>query len=130
MKKTFNKIRTNLAIIWATIISFPSKVLGQNFIRAMEQEQSFYWVERPKWIWIIDLNSQSSTSPTIIAIKITQILLIVIILVVWITNFIRIKKTDDKALKKKKIRNTIIIISILTLLLIAAFVIPARLLTR
>lgn len=129
MKKTFNKIRTNLAIIWATIISFSSKVFGQRFNNSMWHMQTFYWVEMPeKYISPEPLTSTGWT--TSIIIKIAQILLVAIIFIVWIISFIKVRKIDNKAIKEKKIRNIIIIVVILVLLLILSFLIQFRLLER
>ena len=119
MKKTLSKIKVSLATAWIAIISFSSKVFGQRFNNSMWHMQTFYWVEMPeKYISPEPLTSTGWT--TSIIIKIAQILLVAIIFIVWIISFIKIKKIDDKALKKKKIKNTIII---MILLIIAAFLI-------
>ena len=107
MKKTFNKIKAVLTTFWLTLFSFSSKVMWQE--RA--DPQPMYWV------YIETLPSQEWN--VVIAVKIIQRLLVAITFVVWIISFMKIRKIDDKAVKKKKIRNAVIIISILIILIIA-----------
>lgn len=117
MKKTFNKITTRLATLWIAIISFFSKVLGQNWGWGL---QPMYGVEYR--VWAIKQINQ----PTLIdiVIKIAKWPLIGITLIVWIISLIKIKKTKDKAQKKKKIKRTIITISILVVLIAASLILP------
>ena len=128
MKKLLNKIKFSLATLSAAIISFSSKVFAivleyeeLKYPQAeywMSRVQTKYWVENP----IVDPYDWST--PTIIIIKIAQILLIVIIPIIWIINLIKIKKIDDKTLKKKKIKKTVIIIAILVILVIILLLLP------
>ena len=124
MKKAINKIKISLSTLWIAIISFSSKVMGLHSDWTVDAQPD-YWIYYPSEL----LTSPKSESP-ILAIKIVQILLIAVIFIVWIVSFLKIKKIDDKTLKKKKIRNTIIVIAIVILVLIASFVIPALLLTK
>ncbi len=116
MKKYFIKIKAILTILWVTLISFSSKVIGQfedtidgwniQDKRYNPNVQWIYWVPSPE--------------PKIgLAVNIAQILLIAVTFIVWIVSFIKIRKIDDRAVKKKKIRNAVIIISILVILIIA-----------
>ena len=126
MKKTINKIKISLSTLWIAVISFSSKVMGQHRDSDWTVDaQPDYWIYYPSEL----LTSPKSESP-ILAIKIVQILLITVIFIVWIVSFLKTRKIYDKTLKKKKIRNTIIVIAILILILIAAFIIPTRLLTK
>jgi len=118
-----NKIKTIITVLWITIGSFCFKVMAQ-----------LGWVETdgptagiapyPHW------TTPLFTSPWWIAIKIAQRALIGVTIIVWIINFVKIKKTDDKVQRKKRIKRTIIIISILIVLLVAVFLIPALLLKK
>lgn len=117
MKKIFNKITTGLATLWIVIVSFFSKVLGQN--RGWE-EQPMYGVEYK--VWAIKQINQPTLIDTLI--KIAKRPLIGITLIVWIISFIKIKKTKDKTQKKKKIKRTIIIIGILVVLIVSSLLLP------
>lgn len=119
MSKGLNKIKFSLAAIWASISSFPFKALG----REIEDFQTEYWIlpskttsQRGKEIdieapmqWIYWVPFPSEPAP-ITAIKIAQMWLAAIIFIVWIISFIKIRKIDDKSLKKKKIKRTIVIL--------------------
>ena len=107
MKKVFDKIKTSIVAFWIALVSFSSKVMWQE--RA--NPQPMYWV------YIETLPSQEWS--VVIAFKIIQRLLVAITFVVWIISFMKIRKIGDKAVKKKKIKNTVIIISILVILIIA-----------
>lgn len=121
MKKLLTKIKLSLATLWITLISFSSKAMG--------------WIEvtnnQP-----INLSNPKYIKPpksTIILVTITKILpriLIAITFIIWIVSFIKIRKIDDENLKKKKIKNTIIIISIHIILIIATFLISAHISTE
>ena len=117
MKKTFNKITTRLATLWIAIISFFSKVLGQNWGWEL---QPMYGVEYR--VWAIKQINQ----PTLIdiVIKIAKWPLIGITLTVWIISFIKIRKIEDNVQKKKKIKKAIVAISILLILIIACLILP------
>ena len=134
MKKIYDKIKLILATLRTTIISFSSKV----FALVLEYDerkypQTEYWISHVQTkYWVVNpiVDPYDWSTPTIIIIKIAQILLIVIIPIIWIVNLIKIRKIDEKAQKKKKIRITIIVIAILILILVAAFLIPTLLLTK
>ncbi len=126
MKKLLNKIKFSLATLSAAIISFSSKV----FALVLEYEelkypQTDYWISRMQTkYWVVNpiVDPYDWSTPTIMIIKIAQILLIVIIPIIWIINLIKIRKIDDNAIKKKKIKKTIIAISILTIIFVALLV--------
>ena len=118
MKKYFNKIKSVLTTFWVILASFSSKVMWQldETIDGWHiQNQSYdpyvqgiYWVPQPE-------------SKIDIAIKIFPRLLVAITFIVWIISFIKIRKIDDKALKKKKTKGTIYIMTILVILIIIVF---------
>jgi hypothetical protein len=128
MKKLLNKIKFSLATLSAAIISFSSKV----FALVLEYEelkypQTDYWISRMQTkYWVVNpiVDPYDWSTPTIMIIKIAQILLIVIIPIIWIINLIKIKRIDDKTVKKKKIKNAIIIITILLVLFIILLLLP------
>lgn len=134
MKKLLNKIKLGLTALLAAIISFSSKVFAQVLeYKELNYLQTEYWISHMQTkYWVVNpiVDPLNWSAPTIIAIKIAQILLVVIIPIIWIVNLIKIRKIDDKAQKKKKIRITIIVIAILILILVAAFLIPTLLLTK
>ena len=113
MKKNMNKKKSGLAAIWAAILSFPFKVLGQ--IMDLDSMQDIYWVP-PRRVLLY------SMSPALIASKIVQRVLIWVTFIVWIINLIKIRKTDDKTQKEKRIKKTIIVMSILIILIVACFI--------
>ena len=128
MRNFYNKIKISLTALWIAIISFSCKV----FALVLEYEelkypQTDYWISRMQTkYWVVNpiVDPYDWSTPTIVFIKIAQILLIVIIPIIWIINLIKIKKIDDKTLKKKKIKNTVIIVSILIILFVALFFAP------
>lgn len=122
MEKTLNKIKAILSALLIAMVSFSEKIFWQEWVNPNPQPD--YWIYFP---WE-SLRAQEATSIT--TIRIVQILLVILIFIVWVINLIKIRKVDDKTQRGKKIRNTIIIIAILVLILIASFVIPARLPTR
>ena len=130
MKKFLTKIKTVLTTLWIAIISFSSKVMGQ-VIEITEkridwgretQVQDLYWVPSTRRYY-----GPSPSTPILNGIKLA---LTAAILIIWIINLIRIIRTDDKDLKKKRIKNTIIIIAILAAILAITFIISARLLKK
>ena len=130
MKKFLTKIKTVLTTLWIAIISFSSKVMGQ-VIEITEkridwgretQVQYLYWVPSTRRYY-----GPSPSTPILNGIKLA---LTAAILIIWIINLIRIIRTDDKDLKKKRIKNTIIIIAILAAILAITFIISARLLKK
>jgi len=137
MKTSINKTKTILTSLRIAIISLPYKVMSiledsiSNWSDSqVENFQTDYWIMFPELtktpqqgeIDINEINTQwlywvpFPSEPTpITAIKVAEILLIAITFIIWIINFIKIKKIDDKTLKRKKIRNTIIIVLILSI---------------
>ena len=120
MKKYFKKIKTNLVALWIAIISFPSKVLAHppHYPYDMQFMQTFYWIERPSDMEILE----PAESTIDIIIKSAPRLLIAITFIVWIVSFIKIRRIDDKTVRRKRIKKAIIIISILVILIIALII--------
>lgn len=126
MKKFINGIKVSLATLWVSLISVFSKVMGQSYGGAL-----LYWVPGPDGNFWIQVPSWVNTLPEQkmnLAIKIAQSALVGIIFIVWIINFIKIRKTGDKVQKKKKIKKTVIILAILVVILVAVFLVSALLL--
>ena len=129
MKKLLTKIKLGFSTLWIAIISFSSKVMGKlstwrtvwdsqrNEPIYDKSVQAAYWVPNPT----------NYINPILNAFKWA---LTVAILIIWIINLIRIIRTDDKDLKKKRIKNTIIIIAILAAILAITFIISSRLLKK
>ena len=123
MKKLLSKIKLGLATLLVTLISFFSKAIGQ-FGDTIDEwanpsstnSQMLYWVPQPE-------------SKINIAMKIFPRLLIPVTLAFWIISFIKIRKIGDKSVKRKKIRNAVIIISILVILIVA-LILSTPLLTK
>ena len=118
MKKTLNKLKVILAILWGAIISIPSKVIGQVISPSFDHMQTFYWVASP------DLVLTQSPEPVFTItniIRISQILLGTIVFIVWIVNLIKIRKIEDKALKQKNMKRIgiIVLISIVIIFLLS-----------
>ncbi len=126
MKKFYNRIKIRLTALWIAIFSFSCKVFAQVLeYKELKYPQTEYWVARVQTkYWVVNpiVDPYDLSTPTIIVIKIAQILLIVIIPIIWIINLIKIRKIDDNAIKKKKIKKTIIAISILTIIFVALLV--------
>lgn len=92
-------------------MSFLSKAMGAvDFEQTNYRMESLYWVELPAWLI---LRNQLIN----FFVKTSKWLLIPATILIWIISFIKIKKTDDKILKKKKTKKTIIIASILIFLI-------------
>ncbi len=118
MKRTLNKIKTSLATLLIALVSFSSKIFAQRWeYPEAAIGQTLYWVYNPKPL------------PETI-IRISQRLLVAVVLILWIVNFIRIRKIEDKSEKNKKIKKAVIVIAILLVILIATFVISTLLLGR
>ena len=119
MKKTINKKKLSLAAIWAAMLSFPLKVMGQI-------DEHLYWVANIQDVyWVPPIEQKIN-----IIIKIAQRALVWITFIVWIVNLIKIKKIDDKVQKEKRIKRTIIILAIFAVILVAAFLIPLLVLKK
>ena len=114
MKKLLTKIKLGLATLWIALISFSAKAMWWKFGDAQRSKpgygpiQAVYWVPKP-------------TSPISHVLNAVQRLTAIAIFIIWIINFIRIMRTNDKDLKKKRIKNTIIVITILVIILVATF---------
>ena len=128
MRNFYNKIKISLTALWIAIISFSCKVFAQVLeYEQLKYPQTDYWISRMQTkYWVVNpiVDPYDWSTPTIMIIKIAQILLIVIIPIIWIINLIKIKRIDDKTVKKKKIKNAIIIITILLVLFIILLLLP------
>jgi len=120
MKRIFNRIKTSLATLWIAIISFFSKVFGQNFGRIEDTIHPLYWVSNPIPYY----------DPIFTNKKIVQRALIGATFIVWLINFIKIIKTKDKAQKKKRIKRTIITLIILLVTIFLVQLIVRRIMTH
>lgn len=127
MKKTFNKIKSVLIAVWIALISFSSKAIGKMEEVVINPQIKYaepeYWIEKfPAWY---SMGQELYWTPSPIdttdwkLIRIACYLLVLVVFVFWIISYLKIRKFDDKALKKKKIKNTVIVISILIILIIA-----------
>ena len=115
MKTTLKWVKASLAVLWLSIISFPSKVISQMMSDDLVPFQTKYWVQQPVEAYKISVEPIS----TIIDItKRLQVLLVVIVFIVWIVNFVKIRKIDDKSLRKKKIRKMIMFMLIILLIIL------------
>jgi len=115
MKKTFYKIKISLAALWIAIISFSSKVLWLITWPTLQQQNIYQW---EVMYWVPSPGPETTINAIINAIKRFRIPLIIVIFIVWIVNFIKIRKIDDKTLKKKKIKSTAIIILIISIIIL------------
>lgn len=113
MKNFYNKIKISLTALWIAIISFSSKVFGTDWTMDF---QTKYWIVDPS-----EILTEPDPKLTSV-IKIAQRLLAFVIFIVWIINLVKIRKIDDNAIKKKKIKKTIVAISILTIIFVALLV--------
>lgn len=99
--------------------------------------QDLYWAppffEGEILYWSQTIKSEQLSTPSestvILAIKIASLLLVAVIFIFWIVSFIKIRKIDDKVVKRNKIKNVVIIVSILVILIIA-LLFSAPLLTK
>lgn len=122
MKKTIKKIKAIVTALWVAGLSFFSKVIWQYLMSDFREEDL---VHQSAYASPDVPLSESSWS---IIIKVIQRALVGVVFIIWIINLIKIKKTDDKVQRKKRIKRTIIIISILAVILVAAFLMPTLLL--
>lgn len=121
MKKFFNKLKAGLIAFRIALISFPLKVKWLNDWW-WAYPQSDYWVYQPRVQWIYWV--PSSVNSVDVFIKLIPRLLVVITFIVWIVSFIRIRKIDDKTVRRKKIKKAIIIISLLIILVVILLLLP------
>lgn len=118
MKKTFHKLKAGISTLLIALISFNA---GKTII--MRTEESLYWVP-------YDVSPiQPTTQQTPILINLAQRTAVGITFIAWIISLIMILKTNDKEKKEKRIKISIIVMSILIILTIASFLI-VRLLNR
>jgi len=114
-------LKKSIATLWIAIISFFSKVFGQNFGRIEDTiQQPTYWVSNPIPYY----------DPIFTTKKIVQRALIWATFIVWLINFIKIIKTKDKAQKKKRIKRTIITLIILLVTIFLVQLIVRRIITQ
>lgn len=134
MKKYFNRLKTGLATLWIAIISFFSKVMGQSYGEPM------YWVPGPYddmimqpayWVPWYSIEAKPTLIDIVIKISnwIVRWITIPIILIVGIINIKKIRKIKDKAQRKKKIKKTIITLSLILIWTVILFIL-LRLLVR
>lgn len=117
MKKSFSKIKWFFVMVFATITSFFSKVMWQSvdlwYSDRWWRVESYYWVEMPESL-PVKWPAPSEFSPLIDnVVKCVEVLLFAAIFVVWLVGFLKIRKIEDKDLKSKKIKRTVIAIVVL-----------------
>ena len=117
MKKSFSKIKSFFVMVFATITSFVSKVMWQSvdlwYSDRWWRVESYYWVEMPESL-LVKWPTPSELSPLIdTVVKCVEVLLFAAIFVVWLVGFLKIRKIEDKDLKSKKIKRTVIAIVVL-----------------
>ena len=117
MKKSFSKIKWFFVMVFATITSFFSKVMWQSvdlwYSDRWWRVESYYWVEMPESL-PVKWPAPSEFSPLIdTVVKCVEVLLFAAIFVVWLVGFLKIRKIEDKDLKSKKIKRTVIAIVVL-----------------
>ena len=117
MKKSFSKIKWFFVMAFATVTSFVSKVMWQAIeswgSKPSLRWQSYYWVEMPESL-LVKWPTPSEFSQLIdTVVKCVEVLLFAAIFVVWLVGFLKIRKIDDKDLKSKKIKRTVIAIVVL-----------------
>ena len=99
---------------FVSIASFVSKAMWQAIDNDRGAQQWFYWVSRSRPLSVSVASEPSSTSSIIdIAVKCIEGVLVAAIFLVWIISFLRIRKIEDKDLKSKKIKRTVIAIVVL-----------------
>ena len=114
MKKAFSKIKLTAIMAFASIASIVSKTMWQ--VWWWEQTQWFYWVARTAPISPITVKEPSASMLTETIIKCIEWALVGVIVLIGIINFFKIRKIDDKELRAKKIKKTIIIIAIIAVI--------------
>ena len=115
MKKFFSKIRSLVIMSFAAVASFVSKAMWQAIDNDRGAQEWFYWVYRPRPIIPISIDPEPSSTSSIIdtVVKCFEYVLFAAIFVVWIVSFLKIRKIEDKELKSKKIKRTVIAIVVL-----------------
>ena len=113
-------MKSALTTFWVTLISFSSKVMGQldKTIDGWHIQNQNYNPNVQGIYWV-----PNNINPINQVLNAVQRLTAIAIFIIWIVNLIRIIRTNDKNLRKKRIKNTIIVISILIIILIACFLI-------
>jgi hypothetical protein len=117
MKKTFSKIKLTAIMLFTSLASLISKTMWQ--VWWWSSTQSFYWVAFPEKeaVWIVVWKQPSFLSSMIdIIIKCIEWALVWVIFLIGVINYLKIKKIDDKELRKKKIKKTVIIIAIIAII--------------
>lgn len=118
MKTTLKRIKVSLAVFWLSIISFPSKVVGQLTSQVLSKDLSHMQTK----YWVLEGASIEPMSTLINGIKLFQILLIIVVFIVWIVNFVKIRKIDDKTQKENKTKKTIIFIVIALIIILLLWI--------
>lgn len=112
MKKTYSKIKLNVIMFFAAITSLISKAMWQ--VWWWESTQWFYWVSRWTPIMVKQQSSLSILTETIV--KYVEWAFVLVIFLIGIINYLKIRKIDDKELRAKKIKKTIIIIVVIAII--------------
>ena len=120
MKKTINKIKVSLTMLWVAVTSFFSRVIGESVIIGRPGDDDYYGPELLYWV----KDPRPAEIPQILhgIRNIWQRVLIGVVFIIWIISFFRIRKTKDKTLKKKRTKIAIIVISILLIVLIESII--------
>ena len=127
MKSNLKKVKTSIAVLWLSIISFPSKVVGQLALQVLSNDlthmQTKYWVQPIRTV-TVDETPTEQISSRVSDIKLFQILLVVAVFIVWIINLVKIRKIDDRALREKKTKKIIVfvVIALITVFLLSLWI--------
>ena len=116
MKKAFSKIISAAVMLYTGTNPFNTKA-SDNYPRdaSWSMARSLYWVEVPvSRIPDPEPSLLSSISTTIV--KWIEFVLVALVFVIWIISYFKIRKIDDKKLRAKKIKKTIIIIAIIVII--------------
>ena len=127
MKTGLKRIKASITVLWLSIISFPSKVVGrlasQVHSNDLTHMQTKYWVQSIGTV-TVDKTPAEQISSRVSDIKVFQILLVVAVFIVWIINLVKIRKIDDRALRAKKTKKIIVfvVIALITVFLLSLWI--------
>ena len=114
MKNSFSKIKWFFVMTFVSLASFLSKAMWNSLgiLHSMPGiQQPMYWVPMDEFSYEPVSSSASSIISTVA--KCIEGVLIGVIFLVWIISYFKIRKIEDKELKAKKIKNTIITVVVL-----------------
>ena len=116
MKKAFSKIISAAVMLYTSANSLNTKAETKDYRNdSWSMARSLYWVEVPvSRIPDPEPSLMSSISTTIV--KWIEFVLVALVFVIWIISYFKIRKIDDKKLREKKIKKTIIIIAIIVII--------------